>query len=179
MKNATCSWKSAPNANSPLTATWGRRSSVFTPVWSGASTSLGGGSREQVLAQIPETQGREWDGPGVWGKKMHAIAFGVDKQRDCAVQCRELYAVTRDGLRWRLLWEKGCALPLGLNPSSGSCGEARSLTQVWSSSVGILLPWIRRVNNTDNHLWAKEWEFGGSVPGFVLGKQGGLSTSFT
>ena len=55
------------------------------------------------MAQIPETQGREWDGPGVWGKEMHAIAFGVDKQRDRAVQRRELYAVTRDELRRRLL----------------------------------------------------------------------------
>lgn len=53
------------------------------------------------MAQIPETQGREWDGPGVWGKKMHAIAFGVDKQRDSAVEPKKLSLITCDGTGWR------------------------------------------------------------------------------
>ena len=42
-------------------------------------------------------RGREWEGLGVWGQQMQTIAFGADKQLDCAVQPRELYLITCDG----------------------------------------------------------------------------------
>ena len=50
----------------------------------------------------------EWDGLGIWGSQMQITVFGMDKQRDPALQPWELYLVTCDGAWWRLMWEKEC-----------------------------------------------------------------------
>ena len=47
--------------------------------------------------------GMDWE---FWVNKTQTIAFGVDKQWDCAVQHSELYLVTCAGTWWRIMWEK-------------------------------------------------------------------------
>ena len=47
--------------------------------------------------------GREQDGQGVWGQQMQTITFRMDKQRGPAVQHSELYPITCDRTRQKMV----------------------------------------------------------------------------